>query len=212
MRPKSRSLLWTARDVGLAFPTCPKGLVWTGLEWLRGGMDTSRDDLSTLDRGLTQLGSLVESVQPADLDRPTPCSDWTVRELLGHVVQGPANFATSVRGGKPDWSAGSELPEDWADTFRTHADDLRAAWDENPDAQGGAGFQTAELAVHAWDLATALGKDSGELDAGVAEAGYATMSQALTPEARGQAFRPEQDAPEDAGPYERLAAFAGRSV
>ena len=175
-------------------------------------MDTSRDDLAALDRGLTQLGSLVESVQPADLDRPTPCTDWTVRDLLGHVVQGPANFATSVRGGEVDWSAASPLPDDWADAFASHADDLRAAWAQNPDAEGGAGFQVAELAVHSWDLATALGKDSGELDAGVAESAYATMSQALTPDRRGAAFGPEQDAPDDAGAYERLAAFAGRSI
>lgn len=180
--------------------------------WLREGMDTSREDLSTLDRGLTQLGSLVEAVGPTDLDRPTPCQDWTVKELLGHVVQGPANFAASVRGESPDWAAGSELPDDWSATFRKHADDLREAWTQHPDNEAGPGFQTAELAVHAWDLSTALGKDPDDLDPAVAEAGFATMSAALTPEGRGDAFAPEQDAPPDADAYQRLAAFAGRAV
>ncbi|WP_406830168.1 TIGR03086 family metal-binding protein [Pedococcus sp. KACC 23699] len=175
-------------------------------------MDTTRDDLATLDRGLTQLSTLVEAVQPSDLERQTPCTDWTVRELLGHVVQGPANFAASVRGESPDWSAAAELPQDWSATFRSNADDLRAAWDQNPDAPGGPGFQVAELAVHSWDLATALGKDAAELDPEVAEVAYATMSQALTPERRGAAFKPEQEPAGDAGPYERLAAFAGRSI
>jgi uncharacterized protein (TIGR03083 family) len=175
-------------------------------------MDTTREDLSALDRGLTQLGTLVESVQPADLDRPTPCDHWTVRELLGHVLQGPANFATSVRGGKPDWSAGAELPDDWAANFASHADDLRDAWGENPDKEPGPDFQTGELAVHAWDLATALGKDSAELDPTVAERGWAVMSAALTPENRGKAFEPAREAPQDADPYQRLAAFAGRKV
>ncbi|MGA8977703.1 MAG: maleylpyruvate isomerase family mycothiol-dependent enzyme [Pedococcus sp.] len=175
-------------------------------------MDTSRDDLSTLDRGLTQLGALVGAVQPNDLDRSTPCTDWTVRDLLGHVVQGPANFALSVRGGSPDWSAGAELPEDWAAAFTAHADDLREAWTQHPETEPGPDFQTAELAVHAWDLATALGRDPAELDPEVAERGFATMSQALTPERRGTAFQPERDAPQDADPYQRLAAFAGRTV
>ena len=175
-------------------------------------MDTTREDLSALDRGLTQLGSLVESVQPTDLDRPTPCTDWTVRELVSHVVQGPANFATTVRGGSPDWSAGSELPEDWAATFASHAEDLRTAWTQHPDTEPGPDFQTAELAVHAWDLATALGRDSSELDPRVAERGWDVMSAALTPENRGKAFEPARDAPQDADPYQRLAAFAGREV
>jgi uncharacterized protein (TIGR03083 family) len=175
-------------------------------------MDTTRDDLSALDRGLTQLGTLVGSVQPADLDRPTPCTNWSVRELLAHVVQGPASFAASVRGGDPDWSAGSELPDDWSATFAAHADDLRAAWTENADKEPGPDFQTAELAVHSWDLATALGRDIGSLDPVVAERGWDIMSVALTPENRGKVFQPEREAPDGAGPYERLAAFAGRKV
>jgi uncharacterized protein (TIGR03083 family) len=175
-------------------------------------MDTTRDDLSALDRGLAQLGTLVQSVQPSDLDRPTPCRDWTVRELLAHVVQGPANFATSVRGGEPDWSKGADLPDDFAATYATNAEDLRAAWTDSPDHEPGPGFQTGELAVHAWDLATALDRDVDQLDPQVAQHGYDVMSVALTPENRGAAFQPAREAPQDAGPYARLAAFAGRKV
>ena len=38
------------------------------------------------------------------------------------------------------------------------------------------------------------------------------MQQMLTPDNRGRAFAPEQEAPEGADPYERLAAYAGREV
>ena len=38
------------------------------------------------------------------------------------------------------------------------------------------------------------------------------MSQSLTDENRGGAFKPEQPAPDGANAYERLAAFGGRSV
>ena len=46
----------------------------------------------------------------------------------------------------------------------------------------------------------------------MAERGLAFMSGALTPENRGQAFGEEVAAPEDAPAYDRLAAFAGRSL
>ena len=69
-----------------------------------------------------------------------------------------------------------------------------------------------EPEIAAWDLATALGKDPAGLDPAVAEAGFATMSAALTPERRGSSFAPEQDAPQDADAYQRLASFAGRTV
>ena len=38
----------------------------------------------------------------------------------------------------------------------------------------------SELAVHTWDLATALGRDTSELDPALAEAGYAFMTKSLT--------------------------------
>ena len=38
------------------------------------------------------------------------------------------------------------------------------------------------------------------------------MSNALTPDNRSGAFDAEQPAPAGAGPYERLAAFAGRLI
>jgi hypothetical protein len=38
------------------------------------------------------------------------------------------------------------------------------------------------------------------------------VSANLTPDNRGPAVGPEQEAPPDAGPYERLAAFTGRTT
>jgi hypothetical protein len=70
----------------------------------------------------------------------------------------------------------------------------------------------AELAVHAYDLATALGRSTTDLDPEVAEAGYAFMSSSMTDDMRGDAFGPEQPAPPDADAYQRIAAFAGRPV
>ena len=38
------------------------------------------------------------------------------------------------------------------------------------------------------------------------------MTSSMTDEMRGDAFGPEQPAPADADAYQRIAAFAGRSV
>ena len=66
--------------------------------------------------------------------------------------------------------------------------------------------------MHDWDLATALGVGLDGLDPAVAELGLEFMRANLTDETRGGAFRPEQAAPPGAGPYDAIAAFAGRQV
>jgi hypothetical protein len=70
----------------------------------------------------------------------------------------------------------------------------------------------AELAVHAYDLAVALDSATSDLDPEVAEVGHAFMVASMSDDMRGDAFGPEQPAPQGADPYERLAAFAGRPL
>jgi len=97
--------------------------------------------------------------------------------------------------------------------FRVHADDLVHAWHERgDDAPVATGMVIAELAVHTWDLARAIDFPLERLDPEVAETGLSFLQANLKPEMRGDAFGPEQTAPEGAGPYERLAAFAGRQL
>ncbi len=86
---------------------------------------------------------------------------------------------------------------------------LRQAGQDSP-ADGAADWQCAELAVHTWDLATALGRPTDGLDPEPAERGLAFMRASLTEDRRGPAFGPEQPAPDGADAYRRIAAFAGR--
>ena len=116
-------------------------------------------------------------------------------------------MAVMAQGGKPDWSSLADHHDNPAPVLRKAGDDIVAAFDAGTEAPEG--MIASELAVHTWDLATALGRDTGELDPAVAEAGYAFMSESLTDDKRGDSFEPEQQAPEGANAYERLAAFAG---
>jgi uncharacterized protein (TIGR03086 family) len=173
------------------------------------------DDLDVLGRGLDQTAGLVGEVSDDQLDRPTPCPDWTVADLVAHLVLGTENFARTVRGDQVDWSAPMPpVGPDRVGAFREAADALLGAWRDRgtEGASIGPDWQCAELAVHTYDLATALGSPTSDLDPLVAEHGLSFMQANLRPEIRGEAFGPEQPAPDGADPYERIAAFAGRQV
>jgi len=165
--------------------------------------------LHTLHTALDQLGDLVGRVSDSDLDKPTPCSDWTVADLLDHTIWSVNGLAVATAGGQPDFAADPPHVDDPAAAYAQAADALRGAW-EQADAAADARWNTAEVAVHGWDLAQALGVPSDQLDDAVAEDALAFMSTALTSDKRGDAFAPERDAPDGAGPYEQLVAFAGR--
>jgi uncharacterized protein (TIGR03086 family) len=165
---------------------------------------------SIVTRGLDQLSVILSAVTPEDAGRATPCSEWTVADLSDHIVNSVAGMATMARGGEPDWAAS------------THHDDPASALDREGRAlvealDSGTGtfpeaMAAAELAVHTYDLTAALGMGTTSLDPEVAEVGHAFMASSMTDDMRGDAFGPEQSAPANADAYQRIAAFAGRSV
>ncbi|WP_148575568.1 TIGR03086 family metal-binding protein [Nocardioides caldifontis] len=170
------------------------------------------NEIVVLSRALDQAGDVLAAVHPDQLGLPTPCRDWTVGQLVGHLVRTPVNLLQMARGEQPDWSAEPRPAEgDWAADFRSHGDDLLHHWHQVGDAAdpGQVDWQVAELAVHTWDLVQATGQDRA-LVPEVAERGLAFMSSALTPENRGEAFGPAVEVPDDAPVYDKLAAFAGR--
>jgi len=137
-----------------------------------------------------------------------------VQHLVDHLVATPGRFLQMMNGEQPDWAAEPpRITEDWAGAFRVSADDLIHAWHGRPDAEtASADWQSAELATHTWDLARAIGRSTDDLDAEVAERGLAFMQANLTADNRSVAFGPEQPAPADGSAYDRIAAFAGRTV
>lgn len=165
---------------------------------------------STISTGLDQAVSLVDSISVDQLELPTPCARWNVRDLANHLTNSAAQMAVMAQGGKPDWGSLDAHHDDPASVLRRAADEIAAAFEAGTDTP--AGMVVSELAVHTWDLATALGRDTNELDPAVAEAGYAFMTASLTDDNRGDAFDPEQSAPAGANAYQRIAAFAGRAV
>ncbi|MCL2467146.1 MAG: TIGR03086 family metal-binding protein [Micrococcales bacterium] len=181
-----------------------------------------RDDLrATLD----WVGALVAGTRPDQLDASTPCTEWTVRDLLSHIVA-VLDRVRVIGAGADPFSVPDELdhpPADWAVEFRTRAAALWPVWDDTtltsivtvPWSQmpGAAALGTyvMEFLVHGWDLADATGQDA-EAPADVATRALAAAQQHIPASSR-QApmpFGPVQSTVADAGPTRRLAAWLGR--
>lgn len=177
-------------------------------------MTAPTDSVVILSRALDQAGDVLAAVHEDQLTQPTPCSDWDVAHLVGHLVEAPVRFLQMARGEQPDWSAGPRpVADTWASDFRNNADDLLHHWHQAGEAAdaGQVDWETAEIAVHTWDVARATGQ-SPRLYPEVAERALAFMSASLTPDNRGEVFGPPVSVPDDAPVYDRLAAFAGRAV
>jgi uncharacterized protein (TIGR03086 family) len=158
---------------------------------------------------------------------PTPCPGWDVAALVGHVYSDVPRFTVAARGERPDWSGPrtDQIGDDWAGDFRTAGATLLETWRATdptrtvPMPGGGeqplvklADQQTAEFAIHAWDIARATDQ-SIELDPAVGQRALDFGRQNLRPEHRGDpgsAFAREVSVPEDAPIYDRVAAWFGR--
>lgn len=167
--------------------------------------DTAAADLAAL---LVPLADLMSAAAAADPAARTPCSDWDLAALTRHIAGNTVNFALAAEGGAPDWAAPVDLGEDPVAAFRSASERLnKALTDGAPDQV--ISMACGELAVHTWDLARALGRDTARLPAGAAERGLTFMRPGLEAHGRGDFFAPEQAAPDDADAY---TALAGRAV
>lgn len=171
-------------------------------------MTAQTDAGALLTRALDQTAGLLAEVTPDQYDHASTCSDWTVGDLVGHLVASPQKFADMAAGKEVDWAARPEVGDDPAAEFRAAAHTLlEQVGDAGAEAVSGAALP--EYAVHGWDLAHSIGSRT-TLDDEVAQQALAFMNANLTPENRAGAFGPEVEADDDASVQDRLAAFAGR--
>ena len=57
------------------------------------------DLLPTMEKVLDRAGTVVDGVEPSELGNATPCTEWTVRAVINHVVGGATMFAECVEQG-----------------------------------------------------------------------------------------------------------------
>ena len=82
-------------------------------------------------RAMAQTEAVVAAVQPAQLTRPTPCTEYDVRGLLSHIVGGLNRIAIVGEGGDglavPARADG--VPGDgWLAAYQAARSRVTAAW------------------------------------------------------------------------------------
>jgi uncharacterized protein (TIGR03086 family) len=132
-----------------------------------------------LDESFSALRATVAAVPETAWDLPTPCSQWSVRQVLEHAAGDQLAWASAVAGGPgPDYNpfdpSGHQAgtAEDLLEAALTRSasawatispDDASAS---TPLPQGVLAPQLAvaacalDAAVHAWDLAMSTGQES----------------------------------------------------
>jgi uncharacterized protein (TIGR03086 family) len=178
------------------------------------------DEIDALDATFTHAHGVIAGVRTDQYGDKTPCEEWTVRDLLEHMVGVVAGLGATAAGRPP---TPFELATDPAAQFRDTATAALAAWrapgglDRVIDSGAGpmpgrvlAGINLLDTATHTWDLATATSQPT-ELPEPISAAATEAARTIVSAELRPGRFAPELPAPEDGSPTQRLVAFLGRT-
>jgi len=182
-----------------------------------------------LSLALDLTGELVGGVRADQWAGPTPCDEWTVADLVTHMVTGNYVFA-SILHGTPlaqarSAAAGVQPGDDLAERYRDAAAKLVAALSQPGVLEqmftipvgtlpgvGAVHIRLVEMLVHGWDLAEATGQATA-FPEGLVEPELAftqVQLDALPPERR--PFGPPQPVADSAPAILRLVACLGRPV
>lgn len=190
------------------------------------GKDDRRQEFT---RSYAHAADIVSGIRPDQLNDPTPCPEFDVAGLVDHIVGAGWRAAEMGRGVTPSGDefphielsdapdqlrqAGKEAEAAWSDDARLDAM-VTMPWGETYDGSFLVNMYVAELAGHAWDLASATGQ-LDRLDPDLAPGALAGAKAMLKPEYRdmmgkGNPFGAEVEAPAGASDWEKFAAFMGR--
>jgi uncharacterized protein (TIGR03086 family) len=176
------------------------------------------------DRYLRLSDAFADRIRGVAADQwgdPTPCPEWTVRDLVRHVATSPAIFFGMV--GR-EMAPTPDVDDDPLAAFLAVRDQVAAALEDPARAgeeyegmlgratfaEGIDRFISFDLVVHGWDLARATGQDErlDPDDVGRTMALAQGFGEAMRAP---KAFGPEVEPPPGASEQERLLAFLGRT-
>lgn len=191
-------------------------------------MSNAVDRLVLLDIALGEFGRRLRLVGADDWGRPTPCAEWDVRALVDHVVGANVRYQLLLDGAPTEQVEATRsvdhLGDDALASFVATADRMVACFHEDGALERVAhhvigdrtGYELVAMrildaAVHAWDLARAIGADetlpdevvafllmySAELDLGPQQHAFATANTAVR---------------RDASPQDQLLHQLGRNI
>jgi len=183
-----------------------------------------------LQRAFADTRAVIANIKTDQLDDPTPCASWKVRDIMNHVIGGSFYFAECASTGKGPGGA-ADVDVTTGDFVATYDEGIAKALTAfgAPGVLDGMvelpfgtlpmmawlGISTTDTFTHGWDLASATGQ-STDIDPDLAVQLLEGAKQFIQPAFRGEdtktPFGPEQTAPPNASEADKLAAFLGRRV
>ena len=170
-----------------------------------------------LERSLAYALGSVAAVEAGSTGRATPCAEWDLGELLGHLDDSLDALYEGLTGGR----VGLFPRADRVCGFRTRACAVLGAWAAGPAAErvqvgerpldvrvmGAVG--AVEIAVHGWDVAQACGRPR-PIPVALAAELLNVARCVVAEEDRGVRFAARVEVPPRARADARLLAFLGR--
>lgn len=184
------------------------------------------DPVEQLRRARSEFQRRVVQVRADHVALPTPCSEWTVRSLLAHVIGGNHAYVALLHGSNAEQFrailAGFEVGDDPLQQFRRSAAEVIAAFGEpgalertvqHPMGEVPAvqllGMRVTEWTIHGWDLARAIDADDS-LDVKLVESLYARLAPRVHALASTGYFQPPTELPDTAPLQDKLLDLLGR--
>jgi uncharacterized protein (TIGR03086 family) len=184
------------------------------------------DAIDVYRRAVEAFGQRVMAVGPDDWARPTPCSEWSVRDLVRHLVYEEL-WAPPLLAGATIAEIGDRFEGDILGA------EPQAAWKEaaaaaldavSPDSLGRTvhlsfgdfpggeylGQLTADHVIHAWDLARGTGGDD-RLDPDLVQFVHDFIAPQVEQWAAAGVFAAPVEVPPDADLQSKLLAMTGRT-
>ncbi|HEX4247015.1 MAG TPA: TIGR03086 family metal-binding protein [Pseudonocardia sp.] len=169
---------------------------------------------------------LLGRITAEQLQLPTPCTEYTVRDVIEHIDVVAVGSSATARGDELSGSgspAAAGAEDDWLDRVAKHVWEVGEAW-RDPAAWRGstaaAGVQLSnelwamitltELVVHGWDLTTATGRPY-ELAEPTLRACYEHVAEFVPNAPVAGLWGPPARVPGDAPLLDRLVAITGRT-
>lgn len=180
--------------------------------------------VASLDAAMAWTRERLEHCRTTSLSAPTPCADWDLGQLLGHMEDSLTALGQAAAAGH----VGLDPPADvvsadvLVDRIVQCACRTREAWQHRvTSAPVGVGdlalgrdtvawVGALEIAVHGWDVAVAAGHPS-PLPEDLAVRLHDVALAVVLPQERGRRFGPPVEVPASASASARLLAHLGRT-
>lgn len=174
-----------------------------------------------LQRAAVETDRIVGLVGEGDLDRPTPCDEFTVGQLLGHMLGFARLAAHAASRTLPDGPR-LALGDGWQDVYSSWASKAVDAWQRPGATEGTTSFGDGELpasravaiaafefGLHGWDLAVAIG-ETYSIEADSARVIEEAVRDVAEGGRRSGVFGPEVELTGTTSSFERALALSGR--